>query len=57
MFLTVITDGIYANLIANDVQDIITSLGKQTIPLIEGQLTKNQITAKITELLYLLNRS
>jgi site-specific recombinase XerD len=49
------TDGIYANLVSSDVQDVIASLvNKQTVPLIEGQLTKDQIAAKIAELLELL---
>jgi integrase len=49
-----ITDGIYANLLKNEVQAVIASLGKQTAPHVEGQLTKDQIAARISELLELL---
>ena len=48
-----ITDGIYANLIANDVQNIITSLGNMP----DIKITKGQIAAKISELLELLKTS
>ena len=53
---TIITDQIYSGLTTNQVQSIITSLGKQTAPLIEGQLSKDQIAAKISELLELLKQ-
>ncbi|MBI5951913.1 MAG: hypothetical protein HY865_09665 [Chloroflexi bacterium] len=61
-----ITDGVYANLLGNEVQSVITSLGKNSPPYLstngEGQgmepaLTKDQIAAKISELLELLRSS
>jgi integrase len=45
-----ITDGIYGNLLTNEVQNVISSLGK----LPEDKISKDQIAAKIAELLELL---
>lgn len=47
-----ITDGIYANLLANEVQTVISTLGKQDHAT--GQLNKEQIAAQISALLDLL---
>ena len=49
-----ITDGIYANLLSNEVQDIITNLG---IKIPSSALKKEtDLEAKLTELLELLRQ-